>query len=83
MKITVTTASVFVDDQKKMLDFYVGTRGFVKKTDVLTGEFRWLTDVGPDSQDGVELLREPDEHPAAKDFKAKLVKDGILIARMP
>ncbi|MGO4689229.1 VOC family protein [Glaciibacter sp. 2TAF33] len=77
MKITITTASVFVDDQAKALDFYVGTLGFVKKTDVPAGEFRWLTVVGPDAQNGVELLLEPDEHPAAKVFKAALLEDGI------
>ena len=77
MKITITTASVFVDDQTKALDFYVGTLGFVKKTDLPAGEFRWLTVVGPDAQNGVELLLEPDEHPAAKVFKAALVEDGI------
>jgi catechol 2,3-dioxygenase-like lactoylglutathione lyase family enzyme len=77
MKITITTASVFVDDQAKALDFYTGTLGFVKKTDLPAGEFRWLTVVGPDAQNGVELLLEPDEHPAAKVFKAALVEDGI------
>jgi len=77
MKITITTASVFVDNQAKALDFYTGTLGFVKKTDVPAGEFRWLTVVGPDAQDGVELLLEPDQHPAAKVFKAALTEDGI------
>lgn len=77
MTMTITTASVFVDDQAKALEFYVGTLGFVKKTDVPAGEFRWLTVVGPDAQDGVELLLEPNEHPAAKVFTAALVEDGI------
>lgn len=77
MTMKITTASVFVDDQAKALDFYVGTLGFVKKTDMPAGEFRWLTVVGPDAQDGVELLLEPNEHPAAKVFTAALVEDGI------
>lgn len=77
MNITITTASVFVDDQTKALDFYTGTLGFVKKTDLPAGDFRWLTVVGPDAQNGVELLLEPDEHPAARVFKAALVEDGI------
>ena len=77
MNITITTASVFVDDQAKALDFYTGTLGFVKKTDLPAGDFRWLTVVGPDAQNGVELLLEPDEHPAARVFKAALVEDGI------
>lgn len=77
MNITITTASVFVDDQTKALDFYTGTLGFVKKTDLPAGDFRWLTVVGPDAQNGVELLLEPDEHPAARAFKAALIEDGI------
>ena len=80
MSITITTTSVLVDDQAKALEFYTGTLGFVKKTDVPIGEHRWLTVVGVDAQDGVELLLEPDEHPAAKVFKAALVDDGIAYA---
>ena len=77
MNITITTTSVLVDDQARALEFYTNTLGFVKKTDMSAGEFRWLTVVGADARDGVELLLEPDEHPAAKVFKAALVKDGI------
>lgn len=77
MNIRITTTSVLVDDQAKALDFYTNTLGFVKRTDMPAGAFRWLTVVGPDAQDGVELLLEPDEHPAAKVFKAALVEDGI------
>jgi catechol 2,3-dioxygenase-like lactoylglutathione lyase family enzyme len=75
MKITVT--SVLVDDQDKALAFYTNVLGFRKKTDLPLGEYRWLTVVSPDAPDGVELLLEPDEHPAAKPFKAALVEDGI------
>ena len=75
MKINLT--SVLVDDQDKALAFYTEMLGFVKKTDVPVGEFRWLTVVSPDDPDGVELLLEPDEHPAAKPFKDALVADGI------
>jgi catechol 2,3-dioxygenase-like lactoylglutathione lyase family enzyme len=76
MKITVT--SVLVDDQQKALDFYTGVLGFEKKTDVpLGGEHRWLTVVSPEAPDGVELVLEPDEHPAVRPFKAALVEDGI------
>ncbi|WP_067700306.1 VOC family protein [Nocardia jejuensis] len=75
MRITVT--SVFVDDQAKALRFYTEVLGFEKKTDVPTGEYRWLTVVSPQSPDGVELLLEPDAHPAAGPFKQALVEDGI------
>ena len=75
MKINLT--SVLVDDQEKALDFYTNVLGFQKKTDVPVGAYRWLTVVSPEDQDGVELLLEPDAHPAAKPFKAALVADGI------
>jgi catechol 2,3-dioxygenase-like lactoylglutathione lyase family enzyme len=75
MKITLT--SVLVDDQDKALDFYTDVLGFEKKTDVPLGQHRWLTVVSPDDPDGVELVLEPDEHPAAKPFKAALVEDGV------
>jgi catechol 2,3-dioxygenase-like lactoylglutathione lyase family enzyme len=73
----ITTASVLVDDQAKALAFYTHVLGFQPKTDVPVGEFRWLTVVSPQDPDGVELLLEPDEHPAAKPFKEALVADGI------
>jgi catechol 2,3-dioxygenase-like lactoylglutathione lyase family enzyme len=75
MKIWVT--SVLVDDQEKALQFYTGVLGFQKKTDVPAGHSRWLTVVDPKNPDGVELLLEPDGHPAAGPFKAALVRDGI------
>ena len=75
MKITVT--SVLVDDQAKALAFHTDVLGFVKKTDMPADGFRWLTVVSPEQPDGVELLLEPDSHPAAKPFKQALVADGI------
>jgi catechol 2,3-dioxygenase-like lactoylglutathione lyase family enzyme len=68
---------VFVDDQAKALAFYTDVLGFVKKTDVPAGGARWLTVVSPAAPDGVELLLEPDGHPAARPFKEALVADGI------
>jgi catechol 2,3-dioxygenase-like lactoylglutathione lyase family enzyme len=75
MKISLT--SVLVDDQAKALAFYTDVLGFEKKNDIPLGEHRWLTVVAPEDPDGVELVLEPDEHPAAKPFKAALVEDGI------
>ena len=75
MKIAMT--SVLVDDQEKALRFYTEVLGFVKKTEVPMGEHRWLTVVSPDEPDGVELVLEPDAHPAARPFKQALVADGI------
>ena len=75
MKIVVT--SVLVDDQEKALRFYADVLGFIKRTDVPMGQFRWLTVVSSEDTDGVELLLEPDQHPAARPFKRALVDDGI------
>jgi catechol 2,3-dioxygenase-like lactoylglutathione lyase family enzyme len=75
MKINIT--SVLVDNQDKALRFYTDILGFVKKTDVPVGDAKWLTVVSPDEPDGVELLLEPDSHPAARPFKEALVADGI------
>ena len=73
----INLASVLVDDQEKALRFYTDVLGFVKKTEFPVGEHRWLTVVSPEEPDGVELVLEPDEHPAAKPFKEALVADGI------
>ena len=75
MKIVVT--SVLVDDQDKALRFYTNVLGFIKKTEIPMGEFRWLTVVAPDNPNGIELLLEPDRHPAAGPFKRALMEDGI------
>jgi catechol 2,3-dioxygenase-like lactoylglutathione lyase family enzyme len=80
MPIRITVTSVFVDDQAKALAFYTDQLGFVPKTDVPIGEHRWLTVVGPGEPDGVELLLEPDVHPAAQAYKRALVEDGIPAA---
>ncbi len=75
MKITLM--SVLVDDQARALRFYTEVLGFVKKHDIPMGEHRWLTVVSPEDPEGTELVLEPDEHPAARPFKAALVEDGI------
>ena len=73
----INLSSVFVDDQDKALRFYTEMLGFVKKTEIPVGPARWLTVVSPEDPDGVELVLEPDAHPAAKQFKAALAADGI------
>jgi catechol 2,3-dioxygenase-like lactoylglutathione lyase family enzyme len=77
MKIVIT--SVFVDDQEKALRFYTDVLGFEKKADIPMGPFRWLTVVSPGDANGVELLLEPDQHPAVGPFKRALVEDGIPV----
>jgi len=75
--VKIAMTSVLVDDQEKALRFYTDVLGFEAKHDVPMGEHRWITVVSPDSRDGVELVLEPDAHPAARPFKEALVADGI------
>ncbi|SDI24875.1 Catechol 2,3-dioxygenase [Alteribacillus persepolensis] len=75
MKIIVT--SLFVEDQDEALAFYTETLGFVKKEDIPMGEFRWITVVSPEEQEGTELVLEPNHHPAAKEYQTKIFNDGI------
>jgi len=75
MRIRLT--SVLVDDQEKALQFYTGVLGFVKKMDIPMGAARWLTVVSPEGPADIELLLEPNSHPAAKPFQQALFKDGI------
>jgi len=77
MKIIVT--SIFVKDQDKALEFYSEIMGFVKKHDVPAGEFRWITLVSPEDKEGTELLLEPNNHPAAKEYQKKLFAEGIPV----
>lgn len=75
MKIHLT--NVPVDDQEKALRFYTEKLGFVKKTDIPVGEYRWLTVVSPDDEDGVELLLEPMGFEPAKVYQKALFSAGI------
>jgi predicted enzyme related to lactoylglutathione lyase len=75
MKIKIT--SVFVSDQAKALKFYTEVLGFEKKNDVSAGEYRWLTVASPEQLNGVELLLEPNDNPAAKTFQKAIFKQGI------
>jgi catechol 2,3-dioxygenase-like lactoylglutathione lyase family enzyme len=78
--VRIHVTSVFVDDQRKALEFYTNTLGFEKKSDIPLGDASWLTVVSPEQPDGTELLLEPSGHPAVKPFKDALVEDGIPAA---
>lgn len=77
MTIRIKLTSVMVDDQAKALRFYTEILGFVKKRDIPMGPARWLTVVSPAEPDDVELLLEPNEHPAAKPFQKALYQSGV------
>ena len=75
MKIKL--ASIVVDDQEKALRFYVEVLGFLKKTDIPAGQFRWLTVVSPDEPEGTELVLEPNANPASQAYQEALLEQGI------
>lgn len=69
--------SIHVDDQDRALKFYTEMLGFTKKHDVPAGGARWITVVSPQGPDDLELVLEPNSHPAAAAYQAALLKDGI------
>ncbi|WP_411843859.1 VOC family protein [Salinicoccus sp. HZC-1] len=75
MHITVT--SLFVEDQQKAVEFYTNVLGFVKKHDEPVGEYRWIALVSPENQEGTELLLEPNNHPAAREYQEKIYAEGV------
>ena len=75
MKIGLT--SVFVNDQARALEFYTKVLGFVKKTDISAGQYRWLTVVSPEEPNGTQVVLEPNENPAARTFQESIFKQGI------
>jgi len=79
-QLRIGLVSVFVDDQEHALRFYTETLGLVKKLDIPLGEFRFLTVASPAGPEGIELLLEPNAHPAAKTFQQAMHEDGIPAA---
>ena len=75
MRIELT--SVMVDDQDKALRFYTEILGFVKKTEIPMGEFKWLTVVSKEGPAEIELTLEPNANPAAKAYQKALFQQGI------
>ena len=75
--IRIYATSVLVDDQEKALKFYTEVLGFVKKTEVPVGEYKWLTVVSQKEQSGVELLLEPMGFEPARTYQKALKEAGI------
>jgi len=74
LKIKLTT--IYVDDQDKALKFYTDVLGFVKKTDVSQGPYRWLTVASPEEPDGTELQLALNDNPAAAAFQQAIFQQG-------
>jgi predicted enzyme related to lactoylglutathione lyase len=75
--IRIYVTSVPVQNQDKALKFYTEKLGFIKKTEVPVGEYRWLTVVSSQEQNGVELLLEPTAFGPAKEYQKALKDAGI------
>lgn len=75
--IRITTTSIFVNDQQNALDFYTNVLGFRIKDDIPVGEFRWITIVSEGEEQGTELLLEPNNLRAAKNYQESIFVDGI------
>ncbi|MEM7536618.1 MAG: VOC family protein [Chloroflexota bacterium] len=75
--IRIYATNVLVDDQEKALKFYTEVLGFVKKTEVPVGEYKWLTVVSQKEQSGVELLLEPMGFEPAQAYQKALKDAGI------
>ena len=75
----INLSSVMVEDQEKALKFYTEKLGFIKKTDIPIGEYRWLTVISPDGAEGVELVLEPLGFPPSHDYQKALYNAGIPI----
>jgi predicted enzyme related to lactoylglutathione lyase len=73
----INLSGVMVEDQEKALKFYTETLGFIKKTDMAIGEYRWLTVISPDGPEGVELVLEPVGFPPSRDYQKALYSAGI------
>ena len=69
--------SILVSDQQAALRFYTEVLGFIKKTDLPMGEFRWLTVVSPQEPEAAELVLEPNAFPAAATYQRALFQAGI------
>ena len=78
MKIILT--NVFVENQDKALDFYTKKLGFKEKQNVPVGDFKWITVVSPDNENGTELLLEPNNNETAKRYQKELFEQGIPAA---
>jgi catechol 2,3-dioxygenase-like lactoylglutathione lyase family enzyme len=73
----INLSSVMVDDQKKALKFYTEVLGFVKKTDIPMGAFRWLTVASPEGPQGIELVLEPVGFAPARTYQKALFDAGV------
>ena len=73
---TISISHVFVSDQDKALDFYVGTLGLEISNDQDLGFMRWLT-VRVPGQPGRDILLEKPGPPSMDDATGRQVRELI------
>jgi uncharacterized glyoxalase superfamily protein PhnB len=73
---SINISHVFVADQDKALDFYVGKLGLEVSNDLDLGFMRWLT-VRVPGQPGRDILLERPGSPAMDDVTARQVRELI------
>ena len=78
MRIKLT--SVLVGDQARAIAFYTEVLGFARKRDEPAGEFRVLTVEAKDAPGEIELMLEPNAHPASRAFQEAIYAAGIPAA---
>ena len=72
-----------MDDQDKALKFYTENLGFVKKTEIKMGAYKWLTVVSPAGSEDIELALEPTAFAPAKTYQKALYDAGIPLTAFP
>jgi len=80
--VRIKLNSVIVRDQEHALGFYTEVLGFIKKTEIPVGEYKWLTVVSPDEPDGAQLVLEPNAHPASAEYQKALFETGTPLTSL-
>jgi len=80
--VRIKLNSVIVRDQEHALRFYTEVLGFVKKTEIPVGDYKWLTVVSPDEPDGAQLVLEPNAHPASAAYQNALFETGTPLTSL-
>lgn len=75
--IKIKLVSLLVDDQDKALKFYTENLGFVKKTEIKMGAYKWLTVVSPAGSEDIELALELTSFAPTKTYQEALYNAGI------
>ena len=77
MKINYTTVYT-IDKQVEALTFYTEKLGFLKKADMMIGDYHWLTLVSPDDPDGAELILDANDTPQIRALQKSFEKYGMM-----